>query len=241
MIRNLNIYVNPTEGAVTSIEGNSSFYLGDNNQITVIPNTEDNYLISISANLPGAGAVIGELTKDIDGYILEKEDLNTFLINPGIIKCNIHISNMDGERLTTLPFQIQSILAFDREGTIVTPTNVRTLEDFYIALDELEKLDIEKLIEAIAIIKQIDIEKIEEALRIVDELDGKIEELDKTIAEAKETDEELAATLIVIKQMLESGALKGEKGDTYNLTEKDKEDIAEVVLSIITNAEEVRF
>lgn len=215
MIRNFNIYVNPTLGSIVSTEGDASFYLGDNNQITVIPDTQEELLISISGNVPGEGTYISELIKDNNNYILKDKDMDTFLQKVGTVNCNIHISNTNGERLTTLPFQMVSKLAYDREGsTIVTPTTAITLEDFYVAYAAIQNLNIQKIEEAVAVVESLDIQKIEEAIRIVDSLNGKVEELDQTIANAKKTDAELAATLTVIKEMLESGALNGEKGDT---------------------------
>ena len=71
MIRNYNIYVNPQEGAITQTEGDGSFFLGDNNQITVIPDTQEELLISISGNIPGSGTYIAELIKDNNNYILK--------------------------------------------------------------------------------------------------------------------------------------------------------------------------
>ena len=140
--------------------------------------------------------------------------MDTFLQKVGTVNCNIHISNTNGERLTTLPFQMVSKLAYDREGsTIVTPTTAITLEDFYVAYAAIQNLNIQEIESAVAVVESLDIQKIEEAIQIVDSLDGKVEELDQTIANAKEIDAELAATLTVIKEMLESGALKGEKGD----------------------------
>lgn len=215
MIRNFNIYVNPTLGSIVSTEGDASFYLGDNNQITVIPDTQEELLISISGNIPGSGTYIAELIKDNNNYILKDKDMDTFLQKVGTVNCNIHISNADGERLTTLPFQMVSKLAYDREGsTIVAPTTAITLEDFYVAYAAIQNLNIQEIESAVAVVESLDIQKIEEAIQIVDSLDGKVEELDQTIANAKETDAELAATLTLIKEMLESGALKGEKGDT---------------------------
>lgn len=215
MIRNFNIYVNPTLGSIVNTEGDASFYLGDNNQITVIPDTQEELLISISGNVPGEGTYISELIKDNNNYILKDKDMDTFLQKVGTVNCNIHISNTDGDRLTTLPFQMVSKLAYDREGsTIVTPTTAITLEDFYVAYAAIQNLNIQEIESAVAVVESLDIQKIEEAIQIVDSLDGKVEELDKTIANAKTTDAELAATLTVIKKMLESGELKGEKGDT---------------------------
>lgn len=216
MIRNFNIYVNPQAGAITQTEGNSSFFLGDNNQITVITTSDEELHISISGNVPGCGTYIAELERDAEtnNYILKSKDLNGFLVKIGKVNCNIHISNVDGERLTTLPFQITSQIAYDREGsTIVAPTDVKNLNDFYIALDVIKELNITEIEEAVKVVENLDIQKIEEAVQIVDSLDGKIEELDTTIANAKATDAELAATLTVIKKMIESGELKGEKGD----------------------------
>ena len=214
MIRNYNIYVNPTLGSIVSTEGDASFYLGDNNQITVIPDTQEELLISISGNIPGSGTYIAELIKNNNNYILKDKDMDTFLQKVGTVNCNIHISNTNGERLTTLPFQMVSKLAYDREGsTIVTPTTAITLEDFYVAYAAIQNLNIQEIESAVAVVESLDIQKIEEAIQIVDSLDGKVEELDQTIANAKETDAELASTLTLIKEMLESGALKGEKGD----------------------------
>ena len=216
MIRNFNIYVNPTLGSIVNTEGDASFYLGDNNQITVIPDTQEELHISISGNVPGCGTYIAELERDTEtnNYILKSKDLDGFLVKIGKVNCNIHISNADGERLTTLPFQITSQIAYDREGsTITSPTDVKNLNDFYIALDVIKGLNITEIEEAVQIVESLDIQKIEEAIQIVDSLDGKVKELDQTIANAKETDAELSATLTVIKEMLESGALKGEKGD----------------------------
>ena len=214
MIRNYNIYVNPQEGAITQTEGDGSFFLGDNNQITVIPDTQEELLISISGNIPGSGTYIAELIKNNNNYILKDKDMDTFLQKVGTVNCNIHISNTNGERLTTLPFQMVSKLAYDREGsTIVTPTTAITLEDFYVAYAAIQNLNIQEIESAVAVVESLDIQKIEEAIQIVDSLDGKVEELDQTIANAKATDAELAATLTVIKEMLESGALKGEPGE----------------------------
>ena len=128
MIRNFNIYVNPQEGAITQTEGDGSFFLGDNNQITVIPSGEEELHISISGNVPGCGTYIAELERDAEtnNYILKSKDLNGFLVKIGKVNCNIHISNANGERLTTLPFQITSQIAYDREGsTIVAPTDTK--------------------------------------------------------------------------------------------------------------------
>jgi hypothetical protein len=214
MIRNFNIYVNPALGSIVQTEGDASFYLGDNNQITVIPDIEEEFLVSISGNVPGEGTYISELIKDNNNYILKDKDMDTFLQKVGTVNCNIHISNINGERLTTLPFQVKSRLAYDREeSTIVTPTTAVTLEDFYIAYDALKKLNVEEIEEAVAVVEELDIQKIKEALEIVNSLDDKVKELDNTIENAKETDAELSLTLIVIQNMLKNGELKGEKGD----------------------------
>ena len=90
MIRNYNIYVNPTLGSIVSTEGDASFYLGDNNQITVIPDTQEELLISISGNIPGSGTYIAELIKNNNNYILKDKDMDTFLQKVGTVNCNIH-------------------------------------------------------------------------------------------------------------------------------------------------------
>lgn len=138
MIRKLNIYVNPSKGTIVNQEGDGFFYLGDNNKIIIIPD-EDVERISISGNTPGAGSYISELQKQEDGsFILENEDMNGFLTKTGKINCNIHISNENNERITTLPFQVESRIAFDREGTIITPGTAHTLEEVFDLLDRIE-------------------------------------------------------------------------------------------------------
>jgi hypothetical protein len=214
MLRNLILNVNPLKGAITEMSGDSSFFLGDNNKITVIIEDENEYKISISGNVPGCGTYIAELIKNNNNYELTSDDFNGFLVKIGTVNCNLHISNLNGERLTTLPFQVKSEMAFDREGsTIASPRDVKNLNDFYIALDVIKNLNITEIEDAVEIVESLDIDKIEEAVEIVDSLDGKIEELDDTIANAEKTDAELAATLIIIQKMLQNGELKGEKGD----------------------------
>lgn len=215
MIRNFNIYINPEIGVISQTEGDGSFYLGDNNRITIIPDVAGSYYISVSGNIPGAGTYIAEATEQEDGsYIINSDDLNGFLVKVGKVNCNLHISNENEERLTTLAFQIESKLAYDREGsTVVAPTSVKDLNDFYIALDIVESLNIEEIEEAVEVVESLDIEKIEEALEITNTLNTKIEEVDETLASAKETETALNDTVEDINKKLEAGEFKGEKGD----------------------------
>ncbi len=213
MIRELKIYVNPSEGAITQQEGDGFFYLGDNNRIQVIPE-EDVAYVSISGNTPGSGAYIAELVKQEDGsFVLDGEDMNGFLQRVGKVNCNIHIADEEGKRKTTLAFQFESKMGFDRELTTVSPTTALTLEDFYVALEVIKNLNVEEISEAVEIVESLDIEKIEEALEITNTLNTKIEEVDTTLTAAKETDEALKAVLAEINRQLEAGELKGEKGD----------------------------
>ena len=199
MLRNTNIYINPEVGSIVDIEGDASFFFKDNNSITVITEDSNDYIVCISANIPGNGSIIAKLIKNNNFYVLKGDDMDAFLEKVGTISCNIHVTDTEGNRITTLPFKIKSLMASDRNAkTAVTPSSSYTLEDFYIALD---------------IIKNLNIQEIEDAVEIVDSLDGKIEELDDTIERAQKTDAELAATLIIIQKMLQNGELKGEKGD----------------------------
>lgn len=260
MLRNTNIYINPEVGSIVDIEGDASFFLKDNNSITVITEDSNDYIVCISANIPGNGSIIAKLIKDNNFYILKGEDMDAFLEKVGTISCNIHVSDTEGNRITTLPFKIKSLMANDRNAkTAVAPSNNYTLEDFYIALDIIKNLNIQEIEDAVEIVESLDINKIEEAVEIVDSLDGKIEELDNTIENAKKTDAELAAILVIIQNMLKNGELKGEQGDPgepgppgkqgepgkdgndYVLTEDDKTEIANQVYLMFTNAEEVAF
>lgn len=137
MIRKLNIYVNPSQGVITKKEGDDFFYLGDNNKIIIIPETDVDK-ISISGNTPGAGSYISELKKQEDGsFLLEGEDFNGFLVKTGKINCNIHITDENNNRITTLPFSIESRISFDREGTIIAPVTAHTLEEVFELLDKI--------------------------------------------------------------------------------------------------------
>jgi len=137
MIRQLNIYVNPESGTITRQEGDGFFFLGDNNKIIIIPEI-DVAKISISGNIPGIGSYISELQKKEDGsFVLEGNNMNGFLQKIGKINCNIHISNENNERITTLPFQVENKISFDKEGTIISPTSAHTLEEIYTLLEEL--------------------------------------------------------------------------------------------------------
>lgn len=214
MLRNTNIYINPEAGSIVNIEGDASFFLKDNNSITVIIEDDNDYIVCISANIPGNGSIIAKLIKDNNFYILKGDDMDAFLEKVGTISCNIHVTDVEGNRITTLPFKIKSLMANDRNAkTAVAPSSSYTLEDFYIALDIIKNLNIQEIEDAVKIVESLDVDKIEEAVEIVDSLDGKIEELDNTIENAKKTDAELAATLIIIQKMIENGELKGEKGD----------------------------
>lgn len=213
MIRELILYINPQEKAIVKQEGDGFFYLGDNNRITVICESDVAH-ISLSANLPGAGSYIAPLVKQEDGsFVLEGENLNGFLVKVGKVKCNLHIADENFERVTLLSFQFESRISFDREATTVAPTEALTLETFYKALDTLKALDLEEINEAVEIVESLDTEAIEQALSIVNELDAKIEEVDTALATAKLTEEALNATVADINSRLENGEFKGEKGD----------------------------
>lgn len=214
MLRNTNIYINPEAGSIVNIEGDASFFFKDNNSITVIIEDDNDYIVCVSANIPGNGSIIAKLIKNNNFYILKGDDMDAFLEKVGTISCNIHVTDVEGNRITTLPFKIKSLMANDRNAkTAVAPSNNYTLEDFYIALDIIKNLNIQEIEDAVEIVESLDVDKIEEAVEIVDSLDGKIEELDDTIERAQKTDAELAATLIIIQKMLQNGELKGEKGD----------------------------
>ena len=157
MLRKLNICINPLQGVITEIKGDSSFYFKDNNQISInLENSEDEkYYVSVSGNVPGSGNYIAEAVKQDDGsYLISPENMNGFLLKIGKVNCNIHITNSEGEKITTLPFSFESKLAYDRDGsTVVAPTNIKDLNDFYAALDELKSIDDDKLQEAIKILE----------------------------------------------------------------------------------------
>ncbi len=214
MIRELILYIDSSKRAITRQEGDGFFYLGDNNRIKVISGADDIAYVSVSGNTPGAGSYIAPLVKQEDGsFVLEGENLNGFLVKVGKVKCNLHISDADFERVTLLPFQFESRISFDREATTVAPSEKLTLEEFYKALDILKALDLEEINEAVEVVESLDIEAIEQAIAIVNELDAKIEEVDAALATAKQTEQALNATVADINSRLENGEFKGDPGE----------------------------
>lgn len=214
MIRELILYIDSSRRAITRQEGDGFFYLGDNNRIKVVSETDDIAYMSVSGNTPGAGSYIAPMIKQEDGsFTLDGEDLNGFLVKVGKVKCNLHMSDEGFDRVTLTPFQFESRISFDREATEVAPTEKLTLEEFYKALDILKALDLEEINEAVEVVESLNIEAIEEALNIVNELDAKIEEVDAALATAKQTEQALNATVSDLERRLEVGEFKGEKGD----------------------------
>lgn len=213
MIRNYNIYINPTNGVISQTEGDNFFYLNDNNSITVIPDS-DVAFISISANIPGEGSYIAELKKlDNGSFILEGQDMNGFLQKVGKINCNLHVADENGERKTTLAFQFESKMAYDRGAVAVAPSATLTLEAFYVALEVIKELNIDEITAAVEVVESLDIEKIEAALEIVNTLDSKITEIDEVLDNSREINTELQSTVNTLNTKLENGEFKGEKGD----------------------------
>ena len=217
--RILRITANVADGKIINEEGEHSFFFGDNNKIIVtLEDVTEQMYVSISANVL-VDTYISELTynQETNEYLLDAEDFNTILSQVSDkIRLNVHISNLDGKRITTLSnVTIESKLGFDNEATIVTPKEAKTLEDFYIALE---------------ITKNIDVEKINEAI-------NKIEKLDQEIDNAKTIETELKETVENINTKLKNGEFDGPAGYTP-VKGKDyftEEEVQEVQACIETN------
>lgn len=198
--RILRITANVASGKVTAEEGDHFFFLGDNNKIIVtLEDATERMYVSISANAL-VSTYIAELSynEETNEYLLDAEDFNCILSEVcDKIRLNVHISNAAGERITTLYIKIESKFGFDDEATIVTPTTAKTLEDFYVALDMMQDLDVEKL---------------KEATEIINGLDTKIEELDTALTSSKEVNAEVKQTMEDLNTKLENGEFNGQDG-----------------------------
>ena len=171
--RILRITANVAYGKIINEEWEHSFFFGDNNKIIVtLEDVTEQMYVSISANVL-VDTYISELTynQETNEYLLDAEDFNTILSQVSDkIRLNVHISNLDGKRITTLSnVTIESKLGFDNEATIVTPTEAKTLEDFYIALEITKNIDVEKINQAINKIEKLD-QEIDNAKTIETEL-----------------------------------------------------------------------
>lgn len=201
MQRNLELNIDIANKSIVS-SGDDAFYIGDTNKITINISETSDYTVVINALLPGGSVVSTQAEKQESG-VYELNNLDAFLVKVGKIKAQVVVS-YENEKITVNEFDFVSLLTYSQNSEAVSP-DVKSLNDFYNALEVLESINLDEIEEATKIINNLDIEQLKQVQAMASELKTIIDESTKQAGE-------LNALIFSVQTKLDNGEFKGEPG-----------------------------